>query len=725
MSEPHHHVYNALQREIYRSVPAEQLLPMLLDKGVVQQKLADQIRMSPFGTKILVGYLRNQDFETFLKFLECICIAHETPEGGSKVEKPIVMTIRSVVADFDQRNDTKYTAEVDEIIHRFQKLSTLDEPEQSTSLEEPTVRSGKEGAIIDLPSKPPVLPYTQKLISLTFTANGGECELLDLDLFILAPHGVVDENIELKLEIGACCFGPFSIPDKYLVITAFYCIVTNTKLKKPLQLTMGHCLQMPVYQRSNEVLVLKADHQVVSSSDKYVFERFTHPEISDNSPYLSFEIQDFCILCGVSESSPVEQSSAAATPYSPHVPIASSPQRSYRDHGSHESLSHTHEELPWQYSLEEGRNPLVETGHITDSNHHFQKGDSTDSEPVSLRSTSTDSEHQTLEIALSQQTKQKSSSKRKRINETAAVECIEKRRRLEYCVLLFEPKEKGNAFSILIYVCQFCSVSISECIKQAKKDLRDVKCPTILQVVFEGPEIRFVASHSRPYAYEGIIFTPKKTPAVVLESEIQQPRISMKELQGLVETKVYPPRIEFEVHINSCTQCATELKIFVHGVSCCDSSSENIYFTVIVPNMQQSSADPGYSHQLSRQLTMSEHSHHLTRQFSIPLEEYLGKLSSDQKEKEVTNSMMASITRYISSWRMTGRSLKLSEEDLHHIHYECRDSSEQVTEYAYQVLYKWKRECPKIPTVSDLLALLYYAHEYKAVEKLIQCCKDL
>ena len=152
MSRPHHHVYNALQREIYRSVPAEQLLPILLDKGVIQQDIASQIRRSPsIGIKILLGHLRNQDFKTFLNFLECICIAHETPEGGSKVEKSIVVAIKSVVADFDQKNDTKYTAEVDEIVGRFQKLTTLEEPEQSG---ETSVRSETEGAIGMVASSP-------------------------------------------------------------------------------------------------------------------------------------------------------------------------------------------------------------------------------------------------------------------------------------------------------------------------------------------------------------------------------------------------------------------------------------------------------------------------------------------------------------------------------------------------------------------------------------------
>ena len=131
MSQPHHHVFNALQREIYRGVPIEQLLPILLSKGVVKQESA-HLYSSKNGIKVLVGYLRKKDFGTFMKFVECICLAHETPTGGSKVEKPIVAAIRSVINDFDKRNETNYAAEVDRVISNFQKMSLLDVPSEAT-----------------------------------------------------------------------------------------------------------------------------------------------------------------------------------------------------------------------------------------------------------------------------------------------------------------------------------------------------------------------------------------------------------------------------------------------------------------------------------------------------------------------------------------------------------------------------------------------------------------
>ena len=84
-----------------------------------------------------MGILRNQTFETFLSFVECICIAHESPEGEGKVEKPIVVSMRNVVEDFDLKHNTEYVKRVDEIIDRYMKTATF--LEQTTEEEHTTV----------------------------------------------------------------------------------------------------------------------------------------------------------------------------------------------------------------------------------------------------------------------------------------------------------------------------------------------------------------------------------------------------------------------------------------------------------------------------------------------------------------------------------------------------------------------------------------------------------
>ena len=153
MSEPHHHVFNAMQREIYRSVKVDPLLPVLQNKGVISPEQAKMFH-SKSNIKILVGILRNQSFETFLSFVECICIAHESPEGEGKVEKPIIVSMRNVVEDFDLQHNTEYVKRVDEIIDRYKKTATFLEQtaEEHTTLGEQEMVSSAEGATASLVS---------------------------------------------------------------------------------------------------------------------------------------------------------------------------------------------------------------------------------------------------------------------------------------------------------------------------------------------------------------------------------------------------------------------------------------------------------------------------------------------------------------------------------------------------------------------------------------------
>lgn len=135
MSQPHHHVFNALQRAISRSVPIQPLIPLLLEKGVIKKENVKMYGSKANGMKILTGYLRNQDFDTFLKFFECICEAEDTEEGFKQMEISIVGPILSVVEDFDSKHPespVKYAEKIEEVIQKWQKPALLSQPAQKS-----------------------------------------------------------------------------------------------------------------------------------------------------------------------------------------------------------------------------------------------------------------------------------------------------------------------------------------------------------------------------------------------------------------------------------------------------------------------------------------------------------------------------------------------------------------------------------------------------------------
>ena len=269
----------------------------------------------------------------------------------------------------------------------------------------------------DLPL--PVLPYISKPVLRSFTSSGGcyhdEC----LDLSLCVPPGTVSGGEQLKLKVGACCYGPFSIPDRYLVVTAFYCIVANQKLQKPVKVKMGHCLLMPQYQKSRSVCVLKADHHTVSTSDRHSFQFLTHPDILSDRPYLFFEIQDFCILCGVVQTKSEEQCSHLVTTTNVAMSVMTD-----EGHVTHE---------PEQSSLDQLSDTDKDTG--------GQRANS-------------DKQHSSAATV----------PHRHQLKRQHSIECdspAKRHCRAEYAILLFEPKNTSSSpFSFFFYVCQYCKVAI-------------------------------------------------------------------------------------------------------------------------------------------------------------------------------------------------------------------------------------------------------------------------
>lgn len=137
MTQPHHHVFNVLEQEISRELSIEPLLPPLLQKGVIQQSNKSMFESSKNGMRILVGYLRSKDYDTFVRFVECIYeAAHQSPEGSSKIYIPIVKSIKQIVTDFDSRHNTQHVLKIDEIIDINEKLAALVKEVQIVSLDE-------------------------------------------------------------------------------------------------------------------------------------------------------------------------------------------------------------------------------------------------------------------------------------------------------------------------------------------------------------------------------------------------------------------------------------------------------------------------------------------------------------------------------------------------------------------------------------------------------------
>ena len=116
----------------------------------------------------------------------------------------------------------------------------------------------------------------------------------------------VPKGQEVNLKVGLCCCGPFSISEQYLLVSDFAVVVADGGFIKPVTVTMEHCLVLPEYKKCSDVVILKANHRKVTEDGLYTFDQCTNPDLYPNSAELTFEIEEFCILCAVLKSDTVK-----------------------------------------------------------------------------------------------------------------------------------------------------------------------------------------------------------------------------------------------------------------------------------------------------------------------------------------------------------------------------------------------------------------------------------
>jgi hypothetical protein len=120
MSQPHHRVFSQCEPAIIKSVKIEAVFHHLLEKNVIQESDRARFFRKKNGMKILVGYLRNRDFETFLTFVECILLAQgESPSKAQSVT--VVDSMVGALEGFDLQNGTKWAQDVISIQQRYMK----------------------------------------------------------------------------------------------------------------------------------------------------------------------------------------------------------------------------------------------------------------------------------------------------------------------------------------------------------------------------------------------------------------------------------------------------------------------------------------------------------------------------------------------------------------------------------------------------------------------------
>ena len=163
---PHKHVFDCLKHVIIKNVKIKSIIPHLVEKGVVPESDSPLYLDKPKnGMKILISYLRNQSFETFLNFVECIFLGQgDVPSEATAAS--VVESMVKAVEDFDTRNKTSHAEAIVAIQHKYLKQFQAEaKVEQSPEITE-VQESVSEYEDATPTEEPPVL---------SLPAVGGEC----------------------------------------------------------------------------------------------------------------------------------------------------------------------------------------------------------------------------------------------------------------------------------------------------------------------------------------------------------------------------------------------------------------------------------------------------------------------------------------------------------------------------------------------------------------------
>ena len=132
----------------------KKIIPLLLDHSIIKQSQAALAKKSGRnGMKIICGYIKNQTFDIFLKFVECMCKLISTDPECDKTVSPVLASILEVVKDFDETYHTEHSKTIIDII----------KPYQTPGGEETTEREEEETLVV-----------TEKVKSLSLEGGGAE-----------------------------------------------------------------------------------------------------------------------------------------------------------------------------------------------------------------------------------------------------------------------------------------------------------------------------------------------------------------------------------------------------------------------------------------------------------------------------------------------------------------------------------------------------------------------
>ena len=132
----------------------------------------------------------------------------------------------------------------------------------------------------------------------TVGPKGGTLSSPLTDFEITVPAGAVQDQVTITAATSA--WGSFNIPNDVYRISDYICVTSTGHLSASVTIQIAHCLSMPEYRSTPAIVIYHADLTHYKPSEGFRFTLLDAiPHVSSTKPFVSFEVQEFCIFCAV------------------------------------------------------------------------------------------------------------------------------------------------------------------------------------------------------------------------------------------------------------------------------------------------------------------------------------------------------------------------------------------------------------------------------------------
>ena len=113
------------------------------------------------------------------------------------------------------------------------------------------------------------------IVSETFGHSGGILVIEEHAVKITIPDGAIETDCRVQVKAAASLFGPYSIPESYLPISAFVWIGACYQFLKPLEVEIEHFALITQLQDLSNLCVLTDDKESLLDGQEYKMQEDT------------------------------------------------------------------------------------------------------------------------------------------------------------------------------------------------------------------------------------------------------------------------------------------------------------------------------------------------------------------------------------------------------------------------------------------------------------------